>query len=223
MRRRHLFALGLSLVVASLSVASMTRAQSMPPATNVTSRLVVTDEMGRTVEVPQPVRRIVSLAPSLTETLFALGVGDRVVGDTDFCDYPEEAKTKTHVGGPVTPSIEQIAALHPDLVLVTRDINREATVHTLEQLGIAVYATDPRSVEQVLTSTEGLGRLLGAGEQGQALVADLRRRLSDLAERLSGLEAKSALFVVWEDPLISVGRDTFLGRRVAPGRRAPGD
>ncbi len=137
----------------------------------------VTDEMGRAVEIPEAARRIVSLAPNLTETLFALGLGDRVVGDTDFCDYPAEARSKPHVGGPVNPNLEAIAGLHPDLVLATRAINRPETVRGLEQLHIPIYATDPRSVEEVVTSTARLGELLGAGEQGKTVVADLRQRL----------------------------------------------
>ena len=174
------------------------------------STVRVTDETGRTVEMPQSARRIVSLAPNLTETLFALGLGDRVVGDTDFCDYPPEARSKPHVGGPVNPNLEAIAALHPDLVLATRAINRPETVRWLEQLRIPVYATDPRTVEQVLTSTARLGELLGAGDQGKAVVADLRRRLADLAMRLAGLAPAKVFFVVWQDPLVSVGRNTFL-------------
>jgi iron complex transport system substrate-binding protein len=170
----------------------------------------VTDEVGRSVEIPQPVKRIVSLAPSVTETLFALGLGDRVVGDTNYCDYPPEAKSRAHVGGPVDPNLEAIAALHPDLVLVARSINREATVHSLEQLGIAVYATDPRNVQQVLDSSQRLGELLGAGDGGASVVTDLRKRLDQLRANLAGQQPKSVLFVVWETPLISVGRDTFL-------------
>jgi ABC-type Fe3+-hydroxamate transport system substrate-binding protein len=179
-------------------------------AAETASRIEVTDETGRTVEVPQPVRRIVSLAPNLTETLFALGAGDRVVGDTDFCDYPPAAKTKPHVGGPLDPNIEEVAALHPDLVLATRAINRQDTVQALERLGFAVYATDPRSVEQMLDSTARLAQLIGAGETGGTLVAGLRSRLDKLRDRLAGSKPKSVLFVVWESPLITVGRETFL-------------
>ncbi len=101
-------------------------------------------------------------------------------------------------------------ALHPDLVLATRTINRLATVQALEQLGVAVYVTDPRTVEQVLSSTERLASLLGAGEQAAKLVATLRDRLEQLRERLSGSEPRSVFFIAWVDPLISVGRDTFL-------------
>lgn len=188
------------------------RVQAMPQGnlTSSPSRIEVKDETGRTVRIPQPVRRIVSLAPSVTETLFALGAGDRVVGDTDFCDYPPEARQRTHIGGPVSPSIEAIVALHPDLVVATREINRPDSVHSLETLGIAVYATDPQTVGQVLTSTERLSELLGAREAGHMLTANLRWRLSEIDRRLAGVPAKKVLMIVWLDPLMSVGRKTFL-------------
>ncbi len=205
---RWLVALAIGCLLAGVCVESL---QAMPRdnTTEPASR-EVTDETGRSVRIPQPVRRIVSLAPSVTETLFALGLGDRIVGDTDFCDYPPEAKRKTRIGGPVDPNIEVIAALHPDLVVGARSINRLASVHSLEQLGIPVYGTDPRSVEQVLTSTERLGELLGAGDAGRSLLANLRARLSQIDRRLAGLPPQTVMMVVWLDPLISVGRNTFL-------------
>src|ERR1700688_1512139 len=103
----------LALSTFATLIAPAVAAQSGPPRASRPAILEVTDETGRTVRVPQPVRRIVSLAPNLTETLFALGAGNLVVGDTDYCDYPPEARTKRHVGGPVNPSLEQVAALHP--------------------------------------------------------------------------------------------------------------
>ena len=201
-----------SVMIAPLLLCGVARPQAMPrdDLTASTSRIEVKDETGRTVQIPQPVRRIVSLAPSVTETLFALGAGDRLVGDTDFCDYPPEARRKVHIGGPVNPNIEAIAALHPDLVVVTREINRPDSVHSLEHLGMAVYATDPQTVEQVLTSTERLGQLLGAADAGRLLVAKLRMRLDQVERRLAGLPAKNVLMVVWLDPVITVGRNTFL-------------
>jgi iron complex transport system substrate-binding protein len=200
------------VMIAPLVLYGAATPQAMPREnlSQSASRIEVKDETGRLVRIPQPVRRIVSLAPSVTETLFALGLGDRVVGDTDFCDYPAEAKQKARIGGPVNPNIEAVAALHPDLVVATREINRPASVHSLEQLGIAVYATDPQTVEQVLASTERLGELLGAGDAGRSVVANLRRRLGKLDQRLAGLPAKNVLMVVWLDPLISVGRNNFL-------------
>src|SRR5712671_4429432 len=120
-----------------------------------------TDEAGRHVQIPANVKRIVSLAPNLTEIVFALGEGDRLAGDTDFCDYPAEASKRPHVGGPVNPNLEQVVALKPDLVLATA-INRRETVDALARIGVPVYATDPHSVEDMIASIEHIGKVLEA-------------------------------------------------------------
>jgi iron complex transport system substrate-binding protein len=168
------------------------------------------DEVGRTVRVPQPVQRIVSLAPSLTETVYALGLQDRLVGDTDYCDYPPDAQKKTKVGGAINPSLEQIVALRPDLVLVTKSLNRLETVNALDGLGIPAYATDPHTVQEIVSSTERLAAVLGVPDAGATLRADLERHVTDLQQRLSGLPQRRVLFIVWSDPLISVGKGTFI-------------
>jgi iron complex transport system substrate-binding protein len=168
------------------------------------------DEIGRTVRIPQPVRRIVSLAPSLTETIYALGLQDRLVGDTDYCDYPPDAQKKTKVGGAINPSLEMIASLHPDLVLVTKSFNLLGTVQSLAELGIPSYATDPHTVADIIASTKKLAEVLGAPEAGASVAADMQEHLAELQARLGALPPKRVLFVVWTQPLISVGRNTFL-------------
>jgi len=170
----------------------------------------VRDETGRSVRIPQPVRRIVSLAPSLTETVYALGLQDRLVGDTEFCDYPPDAQKKTKVGGAINPSIEQIAALHPDLVLVTKGLNRLETVHALDNLGISSYATDPHTVNDIIASSKRLADLLGVPDAGASVAAEMERQLAALRQRLASSPAKRVLFVVWHQPLISVGKHTFI-------------
>jgi cobalamin transport system substrate-binding protein len=184
---------------------SATTSSAEPPA----SREVV-DEVGRSVRIPQPVRRIVSLAPSLTETIYALGLQDRLVGDTDQCDYPPDAQKKTKVGGGINPSVEVIASLHPDLVLVTKSYNRLDTVHSLEELGIASYATDPHTVAGILFSIKTLAGVLGAPEAADSVAEDMHHRLDDLQHRIGNLPPKRVLFVVWTQPLISTGQHTFL-------------
>jgi iron complex transport system substrate-binding protein len=170
----------------------------------------VVDETGRTVRIPQPVMRIVSLAPSLTETIYALGLQDRLVGDTDYCDYPPEAQKKQKVGGAINPSLEEIAHLRPDVVLVTKHLNTLDTVHSLDALGIPSYATDPRNVDEIVASAKRLGEVLGAAEAGAALAEDLQRRLDVLRQKIGALPPRRVLFVVWTDPLISIGKDTFI-------------
>jgi iron complex transport system substrate-binding protein len=174
----------------------------------------VQDELGRTVKIPQPVSRIVSLAPSLTETVYALGQQSHLVGDTDYCDYPPEAKSIAKVGGVVNPSIEQVASLHPDLVLVAAT-NRFETVRALDDLNIPVYETDPHTVDEIVASTARLGDVLGAPQNGAALAAQLQQRLADLRAKLANQTARRVLFIVWTDPLISVGKNTFIADALA--------
>src|ERR1700687_5386156 len=191
--------------------AAICASQETPPAVQMPPPYrQVTDEIGRTIRVPQNIQRIVSLAPNLTETIYALGLQDRLVGDTDYCDFPREAQLKTKVGGAINPSLEAIAALHPDLVLVTKNLNRLETVQALADLGIPSYATDPHTVDAIITSVARLADLLGVPENGTALAADLARQLAALQDRLSSLPPRRVLFIVWTEPLISIGKDTFI-------------
>jgi iron complex transport system substrate-binding protein len=170
----------------------------------------VVDETGRTVRIAQPVRRIVSLAPNITETLYALGLQDLLAGDTDYCDYPPDAKLKPKVGGAINPSLESIANLHPDLVLVTKSLNRLETVRSLDHLGIPSYATDPHTVQDIISSMERLAEILGAQQAGATLAQEMERRLAEIEQRVAPVPASRVLFVVWREPLISVGTGTFI-------------
>jgi iron complex transport system substrate-binding protein len=200
------------VIAALLSAAAHLRAQSASPTPAPSAPLFreVVDEAGRVVRVPQPVRRIVSLAPSLTETIYELGLQDRLVGDTDYCDYPPDAQKKTKVGGAINPSLEQIAALHPDLVLMTKSLNRLETVHSLDSIGISAYATDPHTVAEIISSSRKLAEVLGSPEAGERIASDMQRRLAGLRERIGALPPKRVLFAVWTEPLISIGKDTFI-------------
>jgi iron complex transport system substrate-binding protein len=198
-------------LVMLLWCAGLVRTQSPAPGAYVArAGRDVVDEAGRTVRIPQPVRRIVSLAPSLTETIYALGLQDHLVGDTDYCDYPDDARKKTKVGGAINPNFEEIAALRPDLVLVIKSLNRYDTVRALDGLGIPVYATDPHTVDGIISSTQRLAEILGAPEAGSTLAEGMEHRLSDLKQRLAPLPPRRVLFVVWAEPLISIGKDTFI-------------
>lgn len=170
----------------------------------------VVDETGRRVVVPVRVERIVSLAPSLTETLYALGVESRLVGVTDWCNYPPAAKAKPSVGQVINPSLEKIVALKPDLVLGTTAGNRRATVTAIERLGIPLYGFNPRSLEDVLLAIPTLADLLTVPEAGAELEAKLRRRLEAVAARIAARPRPRVLFVLWLEPLMSIGRYTFV-------------
>lgn len=193
--------------------ASVTRAQATSPADTEPVQPKfhdVIDDIGRTVRIPQEIRRIVSLAPSLTETIYALGLQDRLVGDTDFCDYPPDAQKKQKVGGPINPNIEIVAKLHPDLVLAIKSLNRLETVEALQSLQIPSYTTNPRTIDEILSSMQRLAGVLDAPEAGAEVSAALRERLTKLQERLAEVPPKRVLFVVWDEPLISIGKGTFI-------------
>lgn len=176
---------------------------------------IVTDEVGRRVEIPQPVRRIVSLAPNVTEMIYALGADDRLVGDTDACDVPADAQKKPKVGGPFTPNLEAVVALKPDIVVVAANSgNRKETADALDILHVPTYATNAATVEDILKSMVDLGEVLGAAEQGRTTAAALRVRLDQLHAKLADAKPARILFVVWQDPLISIGRDTFMADAV---------
>ncbi|HEV2315892.1 MAG TPA: cobalamin-binding protein [Candidatus Acidoferrales bacterium] len=174
-----------------------------------TTREVI-DETGRHVAVPVEVRRIVALAPNLAEIVYALGAQDRLVGVSNYSDSPPEAKSKPHIGMPMNPNLEAIVAAHPDIVLITTEGNRRETADELARLGIAVYATNPHSVESMLESIEHIGGVIGASAQAESVVENLRQRLNVLQSKLANVPVARVFFVVGESPLISLGEHTFI-------------
>ena len=217
-RAACLSAVTATLVSAGSPNQAQTQSHAVAPATAATPAQVasdsstreITDEIGRSIRVPQSIHRVVSLAPSITETLYALGLQDELVGDTDYCDYPPDAQRKPKVGGAINPSLEAIAALHPDLVLVTKALNRLDTVRALADLNIPSYATDPHTVAEILSSTQHLAELLGVPESGAVITKVLQARLAGAQQRLASFPRRRVLFVVWPQPLISIGKKTFI-------------
>lgn len=204
-----LFAGLLVLLPARAPVAAFARPLSRPLAQGSITP-PVTDEVGRHVNIPAQVNRVVSLSPDLTETIYALGLEDKLAGDTNFCDTPPAAKLKPHIGTAQNPSLEAIVSLRPDLVLASTSINRRETVDQLAKLGLAVYATNPHTVRGVLDSIGNVASVMGAATEGQTLAAQLRARLDALRMRLDDLPLAHVFFVVWEDPLITIGQNTFI-------------
>ena len=212
LRRITVFAF---VLCATLVCGLRTPAEKVATSSSQESFRTVSDETGRTVRIPVPVRRVVSLAPSVTESIYALGLENLLVGDTDYCDYPEAA-TKLHkVGGATNPSLEEIAHLKPDVVVVIKSLNRLETVQQLERLGIATYSTDPHNLDEIRSSVHRLADVLGNPSAGEALDAALLQKAKSLQQKLQGVQPARALFVVWTEPLISVGKHTFIGDALA--------
>jgi len=168
------------------------------------------DMAGLQVSLERPPARIVSLAPSLTETIYALGAQESLVGVTTLCDYPPEARRKAKVGGMVNPSLEAILRLRPDLVLATTEGNRGETIAELTRLGVPTYVVSPKSLAGVLESVRRIGELIGREETAGRVVADLARRRDRIVEATRGRPTPTVLYLVWADPAIVPGRDTLI-------------
>jgi iron complex transport system substrate-binding protein len=170
----------------------------------------VTDETGRQIDIPEHPERLVSLAPSITEILYSLGLDHQLVGDTDYCDYPLEARQKPHVGALLNPSLERIVALRPDLVLGTPGANRRAIADQLERMGVPLYGLTAHSVDDMLRSISDLGFILGREAQAQKLERDLRARIQAVEQRVRAMPRRRVLFVVWYRPLVTAGPSSFV-------------
>jgi iron complex transport system substrate-binding protein len=176
----------------------------------MTSARMVRDQTGRNVNVPDNPQRLLSLAPNITETVYALGLDDELVGDTDNCDFPPQAKNKPHVGTMVNPSLERIVALKPDLVLGTPEANRRDTADQLERLGIPVYGVTAKTLAGNLVSIADLGQILGRAAASKRLVEELQARMDRVKRQVAGQAQPRVLFVVWYRPLITVGTKSFI-------------
>lgn len=168
--------------------------------------LTVTDQTGRTVTLAAPPRRIVSLVPGVTEMLFAIGAEEKLIGVTDFCDFPAAARRKSRVGSMLAPSLETVVALQPDLVVATDSGNSDETRVQLERLRLPVYLVNPRGVADVFRTMEQLGTLTGRGARAAEAVAGLQRRVRAVVERVAARPRPRVLYVVWPEPLIVPGR-----------------
>ncbi|HEX9422975.1 MAG TPA: cobalamin-binding protein [Pyrinomonadaceae bacterium] len=168
------------------------------------------DEAGRKVTIPARIERFVSLAPNLTEIAYAVGAGDRLVGNTTFCDYPPEAKNVVKVGDTLQPSIERILTLRPQLVLVSTASQLEAFTKQLNEHQIAVYVTDPRDLEGVFRSILSVGDLLNEPVAASELVKQLRARSERVERVVAGLPPVSVFFQLSGQPLYTAGKSSFV-------------
>ena len=179
-------------------------------ATKTTESITIVDDLGREVTIEKKPMKIVSLAPSNTEILFALGLGDRVFGVTERCDYPEEALTKEKVGGYSDVDIEKVVAIDPDLILA-EDIHKQEVIPALERLGFTVVALVPHNLQEMMDSITLIGRLTDTQEKASQIVDDMSQRIKAITEVTDGLaedEKTRVLYVIWREPIMSVGTDT---------------
>jgi iron complex transport system substrate-binding protein len=199
------------VLLASALFSLLLSACTSSPAAEPTSPGAITDQAGRAVTLKGTPQRIVSLAPSNTEILFALGLGDKIMGVTDYCNYPPETKQKPSIGGFSTPNIEAVVAKTPDLV-VAANIHVAKIVPQLEARGLTVIVLDPKNIGEVESAITLVGKVTGKNKEAQALTSSMEKRVKAVTDETAGLttaQKPSVCFIVWHDPLMIAGSGTF--------------
>jgi len=172
------------------------------------SSRVFTDGLGRTVTVEKVPERIVSLDPSNTEVLFALGLGDKLVGNTNWCDYPQEALSVVKVGEFDNIDVEKVVALAPDIIFA-EDIHKSKTIPALEGFGFTVFAVVPHSIDEIIDSITTLGKITGTDSKAKEIVTRMKARVKYVTDKIPNLSEKPrVLHVLWADPIMTYGNNT---------------
>jgi len=184
----------------------------MPFMAHVSSRSFV-DDAGRKIYLAKTPARIVSLAPSVTEMLFAIGAADQIVGVTQFCNYPPEALKKPKVGY-ANPNLESLVALQPDLVVGPNEFLKPDVVLKLEQLKIPVFALTEKHVEDIFIHIQTLGRMLDRSTTANAVAMELRQQVTQIKERTERFSPVRVLYVLNSEPLITVGPGSFIDQLI---------
>lgn len=204
--------------VATATPVSFTPTLRPPTTTPAGFPVTLTDDLGREVTISALPQRIVSMVPSNTEILFAVGAGEQVVGVTEYCDYPPEAQTREKIGGfsAKTISVEKIVALEPDLVLSAGEI-QQSVIEALEQAEIPVFALAPERLAGVYHNIETVGRLTGRETQAAEVVAEMQDRVAAVTEKSQQVpeDKRPAVFYeVWDEPLMTAGPTTFVSELI---------
>lgn len=175
----------------------------------------VVDDAGQTVTLAQPARRIVSLAPHVTELLYAAGGGDRIVGTVSYSDYPPEAKDLPRVGDNKALDLERIAALKPDLIVVWRHGNAQKQTDRLRALGMPLFFSEPRRLDSVPENLEKLGTLMGTGTVANRAAADFRQQIDTLRKTYASRPPVTVFYQVWQQPLMTLNGQHLISDMLA--------
>ena len=182
------------------------------------------DVLGREVEIKETPERIISLTPAVTEILFELGLDERIIGVTEYCNYPEAALKKPKMGDFANPNVELIVDAEPQIVFVAAGVQMEL-IKRLEQLGITVFCLDAESVDQVIKNIQMTGEIMGVPEAAQKLTSEMQAKVDAVVLKVKDQERPVVFFEVWDEPLMSAGPGTFINSLIelAGGQNLAGD
>jgi iron complex transport system substrate-binding protein len=179
---------------------------------NCYGQVVVVDDYGNPVQIPSPASRIVSLAPHLTELLYAAGAGAKVVAVVDYSDYPSDARTLPRVGSDAHINLEAVLALRADLVVAWPNATTRRAVDRLAELGLPVFRSEPRELDDVATTLARLGTLAGSESEAAAAAAQYRQQIRKLEQGFSGRATVRVFYKVWDRPLQTVNGNHVISK-----------
>ncbi len=173
-------------------------------ALNASAAITVLDDDGRQVTLQKPALRVIAMAPHATELVYAAGGADRIIAAVDYSDYPEAAKRLPRVGSNRQIDMERVAALKPDLIVVWMHGSSERQIDQIRALGIPMFHSEPRKLAGIADSVSRIGKLMGTEKAADAVAADLRKQLADLAARYAGRSPVRMFYQVWDKPLYTL-------------------
>lgn len=170
----------------------------------------VIDDSGRSIQLTKPVQRVISLAPHVTELLFAAGAGDKIVGVVKYSNFPEAAKTIPQVGGYKKLDLERIVSMKPDAIIAWQTGNRTEEMSQLEKLGLTVFYTEPRRLPDIASLLQRLGKLTGNTQQGEQAAQQFLQAYQQLKKKYQGKEVLRAFYQIWDKPLMTINNDHII-------------
>lgn len=209
MKKILVFILAITLLFAFTACQAEQPAPAPAEQPAADTKIEITDLKGRQVTLDKIPERIVSLSPGNTEILYAIGLGDKVVGVTSYCDYPEAAKTANKIGSFEGPNLELIQAAKPDVVLAGGYI-QEDFIASLEQLNIPVVSTEATDFNSIFDSIALIGKLSGSEQKAEEVIKGMKDKIAEIQDKVKGQAPKSVFYVVWTDPLTTAGSGTFI-------------
>ena len=200
----------------TLSACAPSADETTPSVSEASFPLELLDQADRVVRIEEVPKKIISLAPSNTEILYALGLENKLVGVTEYCDYPESAKDKPQIGGFSTVDIEKVVAIQPDLVLAA-NIHRDEIVPELERLGFAALTLDPGNIGEVVEAIQLIGRATDEQDKALQVVAEMQERIKSITDKtasLTEMQKPRVFYILWHDPLKTVGRGSRINELI---------
>lgn len=179
---------------------------------------IFTDALGRVVTISYPPRRIVSLVPDITETLFALGLADEIVGVTRFSNFPPAAREKPKIGSYVDINIEAVIDLEPDLILGTGAGTSPMQAKRLERIGFPVFVVYPRDLDGILMAIQRIAEIVGKENEGKAIVQKMKQRIEQVSQRVEGREKPKVFLQIGRDPIFTVSKGSFAHHLISLAR-----